>query len=82
MREDAILSLENVVVLFPGCLVVGIPVHATSFQISDLSDSLFSIAHLLIQKTGLLSVRVNIGLSTNNVVNLTASIVNAFAMVE
>ena len=48
MREDAVLPFENIMVLVPGLLVVGVPVHAAPLQVSDLRDSFFSIAHLFV----------------------------------
>lgn len=81
MSEYSILPLEYVVVLFPGFLVVRIPVHASSFQVSNFRDTLLSVTHLLVEQSGLLGVRVDVWLTIDDVVDLAASIVYAFAVV-
>ena len=56
VSEYAVLSLESVVVLFPCCLVVRVPVHTTGVEIGDFCDALFPIAHLLVEKSRLLGM--------------------------
>jgi hypothetical protein len=49
MRENTILSLEGVLTLAPGNMVVRIPVHSSFLEVPDLSDSLLSVAHLFVE---------------------------------
>ena len=81
MRENTILSLEGVLTLAPGNMVVRIPVHSSFLEVPDLRDSLLSVAHLFVEEARFFRMRVNIRLSVYNVVDLTASIVDAFAKV-
>lgn len=81
MCEYAVLPLERVVIFFPSCLVVGVPVHAAISQVLYLCDALLPIAHLLIEESWLLRVRVHIWLAVDDVVELAASIIDTFAKV-
>lgn len=80
--ENTVLPLEDVVVFVPRCLVVRIPIHASALKVPDLRDALLSIAHLFVEEAGLFCVRVNVWLTIDNVMDLTTSIVYAFAMVQ
>lgn len=50
MREDAVLPLEDVMVLIPGFAVVGVAIDGVrTGKITDLCDAQLPIAYLLIE---------------------------------
>lgn len=69
MSKDAILTLEDVVGFVPCGHVVTVPVDGVgASQVTVLSDALLTVADLFIEQTRHNVLRVDVRLSSNNIV--------------
>lgn len=67
--EDAVLSLERVVVLVPGLAVVGVVVETgRASQVTVLRDAQLTVADSLVEQAGYNILRVDVGLASDHIV--------------
>lgn len=76
MGKDTILPFEKIFIFIDRLLIVWIKIDwIWTCQVSDLSYTQLTVAYLFVQKTWFHFVRVNIGISSDDIMMDTASIV-------
>lgn len=81
VSKDAVLSLENASILTDGLLVVRVEIERIRpCKVPDLCYAQFTVAYLLIQKAGFNLMRMNISISSYDIMVDTAPIVECFAL--